>query len=1075
MTSFKEPNFSYTEATLRREVHTDNSHWELMYKAMLAQLMTYVDAAVARALVEHGIDESFTARAQAGARSAAQAYAAGASYAPEAPAPQRPATAEAHRYDPSMSGPFAGVILPPWLQPFTMPEQVRFTRTPDALLHRQATGYEAAPPLEDEAEPEITDGVPDWKKPVVLPANVRFNRTPDPKLSGIPNAHADETVGAQTFTGEAEPDELEGFVISLTDVQAERALAAAALSEADLLVHPVSEKDAPLPEWFATTLAAEALPSPDDHLAAAWLQAHGAEPAHKALRLSPELSLDAVMAAVEAVALDPAASIHPYGDSALWTTAVAPAVAAAAAAAVMVDAVAPPASLHPYGDMAFWIEGLADAAPTAPQVQEDEAAHPFGLAGLLLVEPPAPPVVVVAPDMAAEPQVAEILALPAPVRKVQRAPAITSAAAVDRVGVADPSGDAQRRAPSAPVEPASVTVEAETGPYGDSSLWLTLIGVEAPATSIADAGVAAAAKPIAEAEILDPDTPVPVGIASPADARAYAGPVRASIRRNLGGSHGLAPFELTNRVTSDPELYEDPPLDLLMLTPEPTGEVLSSGALEQNARLLEGVLEEFGIRGEIIDVRPGPVVTLYELEPAPGTKSSRVIGLADDIARSMSAVSARVAVVQGRNVIGIELPNQRRETVYLRELIAAEEFSETKHKLAIALGKTIGGESVIVDLARMPHLLVAGTTGSGKSVAINTMILSILYRLRPEECRLIMIDPKMLELSIYEGIPHLLTPVVTDPKKAVVALKWAVREMEDRYKKMAKVGVRNIDGFNARVVEAAEKGEVITRTIQTGFNRETGEPIFETEEMELSPLPYIVVVVDEMADLMMVAGKDIEGAIQRLAQMARAAGIHLIMATQRPSVDVITGTIKANFPTRISFQVTSKIDSRTILGEQGAEQLLGQGDMLHMAGGGRISRVHGPFVSDAEVEKVVAHLKMQGHPAYLDVVVAEEGADDGKAEASDDKPVFDRSAMGAAGSDDDSDLYDQAVKVVLRDKKCSTSYIQRRLAVGYNKAASLVERMEKEGIVGQANNAGKREILVYSRDLRFTESRDGED
>ena len=407
-----------------------------------------------------------------------------------------------------------------------------------------------------------------------------------------------------------------------------------------------------------------------------------------------------------------------------------------------------------------------------------------------------------------------------------------------------------------------------------------------------------------------------------------------------------------------------------------------------------------------------------------------------------------MAVVQGRNVIGIELPNQRRETVYLRELIAAEEFTESKHKLAIALGKTIGGESVIVDLARMPHLLVAGTTGSGKSVAINTMILSILYQMRPEECRLIMIDPKMLELSIYEGIPHLLTPVVTDPKKAVVALKWAVREMEDRYKKMAKVGVRNIDGFNARVVEAAEKGEVITRTIQTGFNRETGEPIFETEEMELSPLPYIVVIVDEMADLMMVAGKDIEGAIQRLAQMARAAGIHLIMATQRPSVDVITGTIKANFPTRISFQVTSKIDSRTILGEQGAEQLLGQGDMLHMAGGGRISRVHGPFVSDAEVEKVVAHLKMQGHPAYLDVVVAEEGADDGKADASDDKPVFDKSAMAAAGGDDDTDLYDQAVKVVLRDKKCSTSYIQRRLAVGYNKAASLVEKMEREGIVG---------------------------
>ena len=397
-----------------------------------------------------------------------------------------------------------------------------------------------------------------------------------------------------------------------------------------------------------------------------------------------------------------------------------------------------------------------------------------------------------------------------------------------------------------------------------------------------------------------------------------------------------------------------------------------SDALEQNARLLEGVLDDFGVKGEIINVRPGPVVTLYELEPAPGIKSSRVIGLADDIARSMSAVSARVAVVQGRNAIGIELPNQRRETVYLRELLASEDFEKTKHRLAIALGKTIGGEPVIVDLARMPHLLVAGTTGSGKSVAINTMILSLLYRLKPEKCRLIMVDPKMLELSAYDGIPHLLTPVVTDPKKAVVALKWAVREMEDRYRKMSKVGVRNIDGFNARVAEARAKGETLTRTVQTGFDRETGEAIYEHEELELEELPYIVVIVDEMADLMMVAGKDIEGAIQRLAQMARAAGIHLIMATQRPSVDVITGTIKANFPTRVSFQVTSKIDSRTILGEQGAEQLLGQGDMLYMAGGGRISRVHGPFVSDDEVEKVVAHLKTQGQPEYLHAIPEEE-------------------------------------------------------------------------------------------------------
>ena len=392
-----------------------------------------------------------------------------------------------------------------------------------------------------------------------------------------------------------------------------------------------------------------------------------------------------------------------------------------------------------------------------------------------------------------------------------------------------------------------------------------------------------------------------------------------------------------------------PSVELLGEMRKTEGTALTADMLEQNARLLETTLEDFGIRGEIIHVRAGPVVTLYELEPAPGMKSSRVIGLADDIARSMSALSARVAVVPGRNAIGIELPNERRETVFFREMVECEAFADSKHKLAIALGKTIGGEPVIAELAKMPHLLVAGTTGSGKSVAINTMILSLLYRLKPEECRLIMVDPKMLELSVYDGIPHLLTPVVTDPKKAVVALKWAVREMEDRYKKMSKLGVRNIDGFNARVVQAKANGEIINLQVTTGFDRETGKPTIEDVPLDLVTLPYIVVIVDEMADLMMVAGKDIEGAIQRLAQMARAAGIHLIMATQRPSVDVITGTIKANFPTRISFQVTSKIDSRTILGEQGAEQLLGQGDMLHMQGGGRIYRVHGPFVSDDEV------------------------------------------------------------------------------------------------------------------------------
>lgn len=477
---------------------------------------------------------------------------------------------------------------------------------------------------------------------------------------------------------------------------------------------------------------------------------------------------------------------------------------------------------------------------------------------------------------------------------------------------------------------------------------------------------------------------------------------------------------------------------------------LSAEALEHNARLLEGVLDDFGVKGEIIHVRPGPVVTLYELEPAPGIKSSRVIGLADDIARSMSAIAARVAVVPGRNAIGIELPNQTRETVYLRELIGSRDFDGNKAKLAMALGKTIGGEPVIADLAKMPHLLVAGTTGSGKSVAINTMILSLLYKMTPEQCRLIMIDPKMLELSVYDGIPHLLSPVVTDPKKAVVALKWTVREMEERYKKMSKIGVRNIDGFNARVAQALEKGEVLTRTVQTGFDRQTGEAIYETEEFDLQPLPYIVVIIDEMADLMMVAGKDIEGAVQRLAQMARAAGIHVIMATQRPSVDVITGTIKANFPTRISFQVTSKIDSRTILGEQGAEQLLGMGDMLYMAGGGRIQRVHGPFVSDHEVEEIVAYLKTQGSPQYLEAITVdddEDGEDGG-------------GPIGTGNLGESDDPYDQAVAIVLRDGKASTSYVQRRLGIGYNRAASLIERMEKEGIIGPANHAGKREILV---------------
>ncbi len=498
--------------------------------------------------------------------------------------------------------------------------------------------------------------------------------------------------------------------------------------------------------------------------------------------------------------------------------------------------------------------------------------------------------------------------------------------------------------------------------------------------------------------------------------------------------------------------YALPSLNLLTAPKSSDRTTMSAEAIEANAAALESVLGDFGVRGEIINARPGPVVTLYELEPAPGIKSSRVIGLADDIARSMSALSARVAVVAGRNAIGIELPNPVREKVFLRELLASDSYQDTNARLPLCLGKTIGGEEVIVDLARMPHLLIAGTTGSGKSVAINTMILSLVYRLRPDQCRLIMVDPKMLELSVYDGIPHLLAPVVTDPKKAVVALKWAVREMEERYKKMSKLGVRNIDGYNARVADAGAKGESLTRTVHTGYNKETGEAIYEEEQLDLEVLPHIVVIVDEMADLMMVAGKDIEGAVQRLAQMARAAGLHVILATQRPSVDVITGTIKANFPTRISFQVTSKIDSRTILGEQGAEQLLGQGDMLYMAGGGRISRVHGPFVSDEEVEKIVRHLKMQGSPQYLEAVTA------GGEEDEDDAAVFDATAMGAAG--DATDLYQQAVQIVMRDRKASTSYIQRRLQIGYNRAASIMERMEQEGVVGQPNHAGKREILM---------------
>jgi S-DNA-T family DNA segregation ATPase FtsK/SpoIIIE len=498
-----------------------------------------------------------------------------------------------------------------------------------------------------------------------------------------------------------------------------------------------------------------------------------------------------------------------------------------------------------------------------------------------------------------------------------------------------------------------------------------------------------------------------------------------------------------------------PELELLdEVTPSRFAQI-SEDALQQNARLLESVLADYGVQGQIVKVRPGPVVALYELEPAPGIKASRIIGLADDIARSMSAISARVAVVPGRNVIGIELPSIRAETIYLRELLASEDYERSNAKLTLVLGKDIGGTPVIADLARMPHLLIAGTTGSGKSVGINTMILSILYRMSPDQCKFIMIDPKMLELSVYDGIPHLLAPVVTEARKAVVALKWTVREMENRYRAMSKLGVRNIEGYNQRLAEAKSRGEILKRKVQTGFDEETGKPIFEEQPLASMPLPLIVVVVDEMADLMLVAGKDIEAAVQRLAQMARAAGIHIIMATQRPSVDVITGTIKANFPTRISFQVTSKIDSRTILGESGAEQLLGRGDMLYMAGGGRIQRVHGPFVSDEEVERVVRFLKENGGPpTYVEEVTEDEEGD---------MPSFGADGEGGGSGDD---LYDRAVALVCRERKASTSFVQRHLQIGYNRAARIIERMETEGVVSAANHVGKREVLGRNIDER---------
>jgi S-DNA-T family DNA segregation ATPase FtsK/SpoIIIE len=536
------------------------------------------------------------------------------------------------------------------------------------------------------------------------------------------------------------------------------------------------------------------------------------------------------------------------------------------------------------------------------------------------------------------------------------------------------------------------------------------------------------------------------GIADPAAPRIDPPRRQDRLERPKPSKRPARASQAALRLSGPDGEFQFPPLDLLQAVPESDGRNTAQRpeALEQNARLLEQVLADFGIRGEIVKVRPGPVVTLYELEPAPGIKTSRVIGLADDIARSMSAISARIATIPGRSVIGVELPNAKRQTVFLRELFASRAYEQNTAALPLVMGKDISGAPVVVDLARMPHLLVAGTTGAGKSVGLNAMILSLLYRLPPETCKFIMIDPKMLELSIYNDIPHLMTPVVTEPKKAIVALKWTVREMEERYRAMSKLGVRNVEGYNKRLVEARRKGEVLMRKVQTGFDSETGRPVHEDQPLDLAPLPYIVVVVDEMADLMMVAGKEIEAAIQRLSQMARAAGIHLIMATQRPSVDVVTGTIKANFPTRISFQVTSKIDSRTILGEQGAEQLLGQGDMLYMAGGGRISRIHGPFVDDYEVEAVTDFLRGQGEPIYIESITEE-----------DEEAAFD-----SGGNNGGDELYQQAVDLVVREGRASTSFVQRHLQIGYNRAARIIEQMEKQGVVTPANHVGKREVLL---------------
>jgi len=873
---------------------------------------------------------------------------------------------------------------------------------------------EAGEPIRIERRTVESPPAENWESHFFLAPNVRFTRTPEREIHGrLIEPMAEEFAVPAVAVAEVKP-------VAESKPQL--------LSQTASPVHQLSQTLHAHP-WLKPRMPAEAGPMASLPETAMVLQGR----------------MDAVAPAAPAVASQPVI-VAQRGAATIAATAttVLPAPVAVEQTAAL-PAPSAPSPLAQLSDFAFWDAMAFDISelptPTAVIAMPTVDVAPDSIAAKFRIidcrvpqllrwpesapvahEIPLPPIASVPPALAAP-----VLPWNLPHRPVAVAAPIATAVS------APPAFVVPVPAPAAPATPVAAAIIPELPAVTE----LPVIAAPAvPEILFAAPAVVPTAMPLHQA-IVEPAR------RSESSGVAISKPFQINQGANLRVSHGE---------------YEFPPRALLQNPPETVGFVMSQEQLERNAGFLESVLEDFGVRGEIIHVRPGPVVTLYEFEPAPGVKSSRVIGLADDIARSMSALSARVAVVPGRNVIGIELPNATRETVYFGEMIDSPDFSRNSFKLPICLGKTIGGEPVIAELAKMPHLLVAGTTGSGKSVAINTMILSLLYRLTPEECRLIMVDPKMLELSVYDGIPHLLTPVVTDPKKAVLALKWAVREMEDRYRKMSKLGVRNIDGYNARAALAREKGETINMIVQTGFEKGTGQPINENLEMDLSPMPYIVVIVDEMADLMMVAGKEIEGAIQRLAQMARAAGIHLIMATQRPSVDVITGTIKANFPTRISFQVTSKIDSRTILGEQGAEQLLGQGDMLHMAGGGRISRVHGPFVSDEEVEKVVAHLKTQGRPEYLDTVTTDE---DGEEDEAEDSAVFDKSAMGG---EDGNDLYDNAVKVVLRDKKCSTSYIQRRLGIGYNRAASLVERMEKEGLVGSPNHVGKRVILSANRD-----------